>query len=778
MMAKANDAVFSAMFARFRHQLEELQRGAGSLSEHGLTEALRGLCLSIDELGEVVDPGGAATGANWQGMIEREERMRLALEAAHITVWDWNLLTGEITCSGDIKSQIGLDPKSSGGCPYSFLVLIHPQDRELVKQTMFSTARTGKNWSVEFRTVGTDGQVRWSQAEGRAFLDDSGTPIRMVFANRDITDDKLAEQKIIEAKRVAEERVSLLDEIEAQKDQLKILAEEIAREKDKLQTIMENTDTHLAYLDPQFNFIEANSAYVKMSGRTRDQLIGKNYFELFPNPQNRSIFENVENTGRPIRFEAVPLEDIGQPEHRPIYWDFALIPVKDASGMVQGLVFSLADATEHKLMEDELRQSRGKLRERVQERTAELTQANEELRAAKVAAEAAARAKSSFLATMSHEIRTPLNAVIGMSSLLLDDDLKEEQKEYVQTIHSSGEVLMEIVNEVLDFSKMEKGKMELECLPFDLKACLEVSLDLVALKAEEKNLRVSYSIEENVPQAIIGDVTRLRQVLVNLLGNSVKFTDKGNITVGVKARLQAGDHYELLFSVKDTGIGIPKDRMECLFLPFSQVDISNPRMPGGTGLGLAINKKLVELMGGRIWAESELGIGSTFFFTVMIEAVDKRLLAAKKSEKLQHEKPQRPPDQWLRILLAEDNLANQAVILRMLKKLGHRADVVANGHEVLDALERQQYDLILMDVQMPDMDGLETTRKIRQLWPLDGPYIIAITAYALEGDRERCFDSGMNDYLAKPVRLDELKVALDGYANASWSEDPKDKPES
>jgi len=776
-MAKANDAVFSTMFARFRHQLEELQRGTDSLSEEGLAEALRALSLSLDKVGKVVDPEGVAAGSGWQGMIEREERMRLALEAAHITVWDWNLLSGEIICSGDLQGQMDLDPKSVGGCPYSFLALIHPQDRERVKQTMFSSAQAGKDWGVEFRTVCANDQIRWSKAEGRAFLDDSGTPIRMVFANRDITEDKLAEQKIIEAKHVAEERVRLLDEIQAHKDQLEVLAEEIAREKDKLQTIMENTDTHLAYLDSQFIFIEANSAYVKGSGRTREELVGKNHFDLFPNPQNKAIFENVKKTGRAMRFEAMPRMYDGQPWHATTYWDWALIPVKDASGRVQGLVSSLADVTERKLMEDELRESRAKLEERVQERTAELTQANEELQTAKVAAEAAARVKSSFLAAMSHEIRTPLNAVIGMASLLLDNDLNEEQKEYVQTIRSSGEDLMETVNKILDFSMMEKGKVNLECLPFDLKACLEDSLDLVAPKATEKNLKIAYSLDENVPRTIIGDVTRLRQVLVNLLGNAVKFTDRGKITVDVKARLQAGDHYELRFSVKDTGIGIPKERMEYLFLPFSQQDMSTPRTPGGAGLGLAISKKLVELMGGRIWAESKPGVGSTFFFTIMIEEADKRLAPAKKPERLPRAKPQQQY-QLRRILLVEDNLANQAVILRMQNKLGYRADVVANGHEVMEALQRQQYDLILMDVQMPDMDGLEATRKIRQLWPLDGPYIIAITAHALEGDRERCFDSGMNDYIAKPVRLEELKFALDGFADASRSHDAEKKQEN
>ncbi|HSD57967.1 MAG TPA: ATP-binding protein, partial [Methanotrichaceae archaeon] len=287
---------------------------------------------------------------------------------------------------------------------------------------------------------------------------------------------------------------------------------------------------------------------------------------------------------------------------------------------------------------------------------------------------------------------------------------------------------MEIINGILDFSKMDKEKIELECQPFDLARVLEDSLDLVAVEAKEKDLKLIHFIDKNTPSTIIGDATRVRQVLINLLSNAVKFTDKGEISVSARARQLAGDRYEILFSVKDSGIGILKERMDRLFQPFSQVDMSNTRRYGGTGMGLAISRKLVEMMGGKIWAESEPGIGSTFYFTILAYGSFREPLGGQKPVCQKEAGAKTDQGQKLRILLAEDNPVNQKVMLRMLNKLGYSADVVADGKEVLQALERQPYDLVLMDVQMPEMDGIEATREIRQKWPATGPKIVAITA--------------------------------------------------
>jgi CheY-like chemotaxis protein len=358
-----------------------------------------------------------------------------------------------------------------------------------------------------------------------------------------------------------------------------------------------------------------------------------------------------------------------------------------------------------------------------------------------------------------------MNAIIGMSGLLLRSELDAEQHEYATIARSSSEALLRIIDDILDYSKIEAGRMELELSPFDLRECVSEVLALISSLAASKDLTLTSHVDEAVPAAVIGDVSRLRQILINVLNNAVKFTEAGSIDLRVEAGLvEADGSFSLQFSVRDTGIGLSEEQLGRLFQSFSQADASISRRFGGTGLGLAISKRLAEAMGGTMWAESDgPGTGSTFSVTISTRVgsggrVRSDDAGKARSGELDPEHASRHP---LRILLVEDNAVNQKLALRLLSQMGYSADVAGNGLEALEAIDRQRYDLVLMDVQMPEMDGLEATRRIVSDVPADDrPWIVAMTANAMEGDRDACLEAGMNGYIAKPIRVEELVGAV------------------
>jgi two-component system sensor histidine kinase/response regulator len=717
---------------------------------------------------------------------------------------------------------------------------------------------TGQVFETVEEHIGPDGGRRWVSVLKVPLRDSNQEVIGMQGIFWDVTPRMRAEEELRQAKRRAEE------------------------DQKRTRLIVDSAYDAYVAMDASGFIIDWNRQAELTFGWPREQAVGRLLHELIIPPSHRAAhvagMRRFLETGKGQllhrRVEVPALRRDGG--EFPV--EMTISPIRYSNEWIFSAF--LHDITERKQAEAELRQARD-------------------------AAEAASRAKSEFLANMSHEIRTPMNAIIGLTELLLDTPLNAEQRDYLETIKKSADALLSVINDILDFSKIEAGKLELEYSPFDLRDTLGDMLNTLALRAHQKGLELACHIAPEVPETVIGDPVRLRQVLLNLVGNAIKFTDRGEVVVDVQMletqRAESGSDAKectLHFQVRDTGIGIPADKQALIFEAFVQADSSTTRRFGGTGLGLAISSRLVKRMGGRIWVESELGKGSTFHFTahftlprealerplrqgpgrlhglsvlvvddnatnrfilaetlaqwqmrpitvesaaaalqvletaqqagepfslVLLDAqmpeVDGFMLAerirehpdltgatimmlssacqpleARRCQELglaayltkpikqtelyrailaalgsPETQPQTPPSpisrigRTLRVLLAEDNLVNQKLTVRLLEKQGHTIVVAANGREAVEAVQRQPFDLVLMDVQMPEMDGFEATAAIRQLERGTGRHlpILAMTAYAMKGDRERCLASGMDDYISKPIQPRELWEKID-----------------
>jgi two-component system sensor histidine kinase/response regulator len=679
--------------------------------------------------------------------------------------------------------------------------------------------------------------------------------------------------------RVDERTRQLQEEI----DERMLAEERLSDERGILRALIDNVPDFMYVKDAQGRFVVANASLAHSMGvKNPAELVHKTDFDFYPQELASAYHRDEQKVigSRQSLFnrEEETVDSLGN----KIWLLTTKVPLFDKAGQITGIAGVGRDITQRQKVEHEMQR-------------------------AKEAAEAASRAKSEFLANMSHEIRTPLNGVMGMTDLALDTQLTAEQRDYLETVKTSSDSLLTVINDILDFSKIEAGKIDLEAVDFNLRESLESTLKTVALRADEKALELICDVAPEVPEFVRGDSTRLRQVIINLVGNAIKFTAKGEVAVKVRVERQEGADWILRFTVSDTGIGVPEEKRELIFAPFSQADTSTTRQYGGTGLGLTISTRLVEMMGGKIWVESEVGRGSQFHFTARLGAADAKavkagtaataallrgvkvllvddnrtnrrileemmlhwnmkpvsvedgqaaldqLSAAREAgepfgliltdmhmpgmdgftliERIRerpelatatimmltsaghrgdaarcqelgvaayllkpirqlelreaiarvvgaHEAESATPlitrfslhapldsSRSLRVLLAEDNPVNQRLALRLLEKRGHRVALAGNGREALDALEKETFDLVFMDVQMPEIDGLAATATIREKEKGSGLHqpIIALTAHAMKGDREKCLAAGMDGYLTKPIRPQELEDILDDY---------------
>ena len=851
--------------------------------------------------------------AQMQDITERKEaearlrksqaRLAEAQRMASIGNWEYDLTTGEVTWSDEVFRIYGYDPQAYVPTFDRLLEMVHPDDRHLLTERLEGVVERDEPYDFEHRVILPDGAERVVHRRARVVRDEEGRPLRMLGTVQDVTERKKAEEEIRELNESLERRV---EERTA----------ELRESEERYSLVVEGSNDGIFDWDLLDGKIFWNDRLFEIVGLSRQTFTPTidAFFELVRPDDRENVSENLTaHFERGEEFEVeFGMRHAGGEYRTCISRGKAQ---RDGDGKPFRMAGTVTDITERKRAEEEIRRLNESLENRVEERTAqlqnailELERAGENLRRAKEEAESANRAKSEFLANMSHEIRTPMNGVIGMTGLLLDTDLTEEQKEYADTIQLSGESLLSVINDILDFSKIEAGEMRLETIDFDLRTAVEDVVALFAERAHDKGLELASLVDYDVPTALEGDPGRIRQILTNLVGNAIKFTEEGEVVLRAELAEEDPERATVRISVKDTGIGMTEEQQARVFESFSQADASTTRRYGGTGLGLTISKQMVGLMGGEIGVESEPGVGSTFFFTLPLRkqpgdarrapgppadlrdlrvlivddnATNRHILRKQLSswgmesgeaeegftalEELREAaqrgapyglaildmqmpgmdgmglarriskdpaiartrmilltsigqrgdgdvarragieayltKPVRQSELYdaiatvmgtpeeageegaplvtrhtlremhtghrAHLLLAEDNPVNQKVAARILERLGYRVDVAQNGLEALEALERNRYAAVLIDVQMPVMDGHEATVEIRRreaalAWRGGGHStpIIAMTANAMQGDREKALAAGMDDYLAKPVRQEELEEVL------------------
>lgn len=650
---------------------------------------------------------------------ESEQKFRAVFEGATVGITITDVKKGQVNVNAAYQRMLASTAEELRSLDV-FDELTHPDDRQADRDSFRRLLAGEKDYlQLDKRYMLRDSRIVWASTEFSVLRDAAGKPQYILGLASDITARKRAEEELRASER-------------------------------QLRAFITDAPVCVAMFDRDIRYLAASRRWTTDYGFGHSDLAGLRLYDLIPGlpekwreSHRRGLAGEKQHLGEDVWIRADGLEQ---------WVTSAVYPWHDPQGNVGGIIIAAEDISRQKQFEQQLQD-------------------------AKRAAEAASQAKSTFLATMSHEIRTPLNGILGMTELVLDTQLTSDQRENLNLVRFSAESLLTIINDILDFSKIEAGKMEVECIPFLLSQSLRETLKTCAIRAQQKGLHFEFNLPPEIPTALLGDPGRLRQVLLNLIGNAIKFTERGSIHVNVEAAFPAPGRVLLHFAVKDTGIGIPPETQEKIFAAFSQADGSMARRFGGTGLGLAICTRLVQMMGGQIWVESIPQRGSIFHFTV-----DLGLQPESAATQPTADAECAPPapleeassalaESVSRVLVVEDNAVNRALAQRLLQKRGFQVTLASNGMEALSATRGAEFDLILMDLQMPEMDGFAATAEIRKRESAAGKHtpIIALTAHALKEDRERCLAAGMDAYVTKPIRPDELFRAMHELLSPSLS---------
>jgi len=664
---------------------------------------------------------------------QSERRHRILTEATPQVVWSFGKAAPQ--AQSWWREVTGQSPEASRG--WGWLDALHPDDAPRVRALWEQALETGATYETEYRIRRRDGSFLDALVRGVPLKDAAGQVSEWIGTITDVSERKEAERALRTLNHCLEA------EVEAR-------TRSVHEHQARFRGAFDHAPIGMALVAPDGRWLEVNQSLRELLGYTEEELLGTD-FQTITHPDDLTadigyVQAVLAGEIRTYQMEKRYYHKSG----RLVYVLLSVSLVRGEAGEPLYFISQIKNITERKRVEAELQ-------------------------AAKLAAEAASQAKGEFLANMSHEIRTPMNGVLGMAELALETELTAEQREYLRLIRSSGESLLRIINDILDFSKIEASRLDLETIPFNLDDVLLPGLRLLAFRAAEKGIGFRMDLAPELPQ-LVGDPGRLEQVVINLASNAVKFTERGEVHVTVNVRQRSSHEATLRFSVRDTGIGISPEKQELVFEAFSQADGSTTRKYGGTGLGLSISQQLTRLMGGELRLNSEPGGGTTFWFELSLPLAPAAHVTSRPAEApgpaparetVPAQVPAPPgvpptPGESLRILLVEDDATNQALAKRILERAGHEVELAGNGRIALQCLAQSDFDVVLMDVQMPEMDGLTATAAIRERENGSGHRvpIIGLTAHAMQSDRDRCLDAGMDDYVSKPLRRELLFAAL------------------